>query len=358
MLVSRPVAVALALLCGSSSAVGTVCAQTPAPDSPPAEALRVQYADGKSMVQSIKARGSFYTVNFPRVPDANTDRNGVRLAAMHLRYMRDAQGLRVQFGLSYGSATTNIETVAETRLSGPTPVTVQELRAFGVEPVTLSIVPIREMNVAPPETVSPSSQIELYAEPLGQSGVSYRVTVRNRSNVGLRWFEYVAQRGSRPVVSGSKRGPLGGVLVDPAGEYAFDLTVAPGSKEADGQYVADPIQRIEIVSMLWEDGVVEGDRGRAARHAQTVRGHMAQLQGLLKVLGTAPTPPIPSLRTTISRYLGSDFEMQGLEARFLEQLDAIERTGKTPAGLDLAAWLKATIAECEGWLNRIVMPKL
>ena len=332
-------------------------AQPPAP-SDTSRGLTIQYADGRVTTRPLRPSGFMWTAAFPRIAGAETARDGVPLSTLDVRHVVDGRDVVVTVSLFYGGSTKNGVKVATVRVSPDAPVQVNELRAYGVEPITLALVAIPATMAYAPEAVSVSGQVDVRAEAVGPNVSAYRVAVTNRSPVALVWLQFNAYRGDRLAITGRPRGKRNLPLVMPNAEYTFEVTVSStGRVSGDTSEAWEALDRIEITSLLWQDGLVEGDPGPAVQQRGFDTSRAAQIRALLTLLRGAREDEIASLRPQIARAMTFDIETQQGRDSLLADLDAFERTHRSRDDQDFETWLARAIAEYQQWLARIVFPK-
>jgi hypothetical protein len=111
--------------------------------------LSIQYADGRISTGPVRRTGGMWTSTFPTIAGADTSRNGVGLTTLDVKHVIEGPDVVATVSLYYGGPGQNGVTVATVRLSRDQPVAVIELRTYGVEPITLSLVPIARTRVSP-----------------------------------------------------------------------------------------------------------------------------------------------------------------------------------------------------------------
>lgn len=317
--------------------------------------LTIQYADGRVMTRPLRPSGFMWTAAFPRIAGAETARDGVPLSTLDVRHVVDGRDVVVTVSLFYGGPTRNGVKVATVRVSPDAPVQVNELRAYGVEPITLALVAIPATMAYAPEAVSVSGQVDVRAEAVGPNVSAYRVVVTNRSPLALVWLQFNAYRGDRLAITGRPRGKRNLPLVLPNAEYTFEVTASSTGRASEDTWEA--LDRIEITSLLWQDGLVEGDPGPAVEQRRFDTSRAAQIRALLTLLRGAREDEIASLRPQIARAMTFDVETQQGRDSVLADLDAFERTHRSRDDQDFERWLTRTITEYQQWLARIVFPK-
>jgi hypothetical protein len=329
-------------------------AQSQPPKTDTSRGLSIQYADGSVSTGPVRRTGGMWTATFPTIAGADTSREGVRLTTLDLKHAVDGTEVVVTVSLFYGGPGQHGVKVATVRLSGDAPVRVNELRAYGVEPIVLSLVPIPATVAYAPEVVSVSAQLIVRGEPVGPNVSAYRVVVTNRSAVPLMWLQFKAYRGDRLAILGRPRGKRNLPLVLPGAEYSFEVTTSTGGQESlDRSETWRALDRIEVTSLKWQDGVVEGDPASAAEQLNVDVRRAVQLHTLLALLRGARGQSIAALREQIARGMTSDLETRRGRDAMLKDLDNFVSRQVPPDAPDFGAWLTRTIAEYEQWLARI-----
>jgi hypothetical protein len=328
------------------------------PTTDTSRGLMIQLADGRASTRALRPTGGVWMPTFPRVPGAETSKNGLPLSTLDLRYFVDGADVVVVVSLSYGGPTRNLVNVAKVRVGSDAAVQVTELRAHGVEPITLSIVAIPSEPVFTPVVTSVSAQLDLRIEPIGQNRAAYRVTLTNRSNLGLMWMRYQGSGDGKPLISSRPRGKRNLPLVPAGGEHTFDIRIL-GSNLAPGdpRQAWRPLDTVAIQSLMWEDGLVEGDREIAKGQGRIDAARSANLSAFVALLRTARAESLGSLTSQIERTMDADAETREARDAVLADLESLKTTGRSRDGVEFKAWLKRTIDEHQQWLSRIVLPK-
>jgi hypothetical protein len=369
---------------------GMAAAQSP-PAGAPGElrALSVRYADGRttSRVLSTKGRAS-WTVTFPRVPGVETTRDGLRLSALQFEEAPDPPNVVVTLALLYGSPHQKRLQVASVRLTDERPVSVTELEAYGVKPVTLALVSVPVPQLHIPSVTSPSSELAFDTYVRSEEEPGYRVVITNQSTRDVMGLRFEAFRGRTKSVSGMPRGSGHTPLIPAGGTYELRLGASTsGNRGGSPQAPAWlPLDRIEITSVLWSDGLVEGDPQAAARERMLGEGTARQLARIVTLLRTAAadpaSQPLGALRAAITELPVAVDEAAAADARaalarpevleapsvrstmqsgmqnaknaVLNDLEQFARRGQTAGPSDYADWLRATVVKFDAWRQRII----
>ena len=329
-------------------------AQTPPPKTDTSRGLSIQYADGRISTGPVRRTGGMWTSTFPTIAGADTSRNNVRLTTLDVKHVIDGPDVVVTVSLYYGGPGQNGVTVATVRLSQDQPVAVNQLRAYGVEPITLSLVAIARAIAYAPEVVSVSPLLSARAEAVGANVSAYQVLVTNRSTQPLMWMQFKAYRGNRLATLVRPRGKRNLPLILPNAQYSFEITTNTGGLEAaDRSETWQALDRIELTSLMWQDGVVEGDPASATEQRMVDLRRARQLEALLAALRGAARGSIADLRAQIAAGMGSDLETRRGRDSMLADLDRFAAAQMSSEAPDFRAWLGRTIPEYEEWLTRI-----
>jgi hypothetical protein len=346
----RVASVALLLAAPSPSSAR----QSP-PRTDTSRGLRIEYADGNVSTGPLHRTGGMWTPTFPTIAGAQTARAGVPLTTLDVKHVMDGTDVVVTVSLFYGGPGRNGVEVANVRVTPSEPVKIDQLRAYGVEPIVLSLVPIAAAPAYAPDVASVSGQLGVRAEAVGPNVSAYRVTVTNRSSLPLMWLQFKAFRGGTgAAISGRPRGKRNAPLVMPNADYTFEITTSTGGlAAADASETWQPLDRIEVTSLMWQDGLVEGDPQSAREQRGVDALRVTQIKAFLAVLRDAYSQPLAAIRERVAKGMTSDLETRRGRDAVLADLDELMRTRRSRDGQNLATWLTATIAEYEQWLARI-----
>jgi hypothetical protein len=335
----------------------SVFAQAPPPRTDTTRGLSIQYADGRVSTGPVRRTGGMWTNTFPRIVGADTPRNGLPLTTLDIKHAIEGADVLVTVTLYYGGPGQHGVTVANVRLSHDELVRVDELRNYGVEPITLSLVALEPTTAYAPDVVSVSGQLTARAEALGANVSAYRVLITNRSSQSVMWLEFKAYRGDRLAILGRPKGKRNLPLIQPNADYAFDVTNSTGGVvAADGSESWQPLDRIELTTIEWQDGVIEGNTAIAADQHRINLRRAGQLESLLATLRAAPGRPVTAVRSEIARSMGSDLETRRARDSMLEELDRFLQAQTASTAPEFRAWLDRTAAEYQQWLARIARP--
>ena len=141
-----------------------------------------------------------------------------------------------------------------------TPVIVDALRSVGVAPVTLRFTALSPTTLYPPAVLNRTAGLDVVSiEVLQEPNPRYEVTVRNVSSQPALNFHVVARRGDRRALFGNQGHRDASPVIAANGAYSFVLDPAREMRSNSGEWAPTSHDTIEITSVLWEDGTIEGD---------------------------------------------------------------------------------------------------
>lgn len=335
-----------------------VGAQQPAVTTDTSHGLVIRYADGRMHTKPLRQTGGIWTPNFPRVAGATPAYEGLPLSVLDIRHVVEGTDVVVTVSLSYGGANKNQVKVAVVRVKPGVAVEVNELRSYGVEPITLSIVSIPNTPSNIPETVSPSALLDIRAEQAGPNASSYRVVLTNRSDMSLIWLRFDGYREGKRF-SGGRGGKRALPLVEAKAQHTFEIAIGPtGFVPGNEPHAWATIDRIEITSLMWADGTVEGDQSIIRQQRLMAERRVTELRALVGVLASGQGQTPASLRSRIPPLPINDVEIGESRKSIIADLDALTDSGRSRDDLPFDAWLSHTTKAHQDWLDRIVLPKI
>ena len=360
--------------------------QSPLPPTT-ARALRVAYADGTKTITPISDRANVrWTMAFPKIAGARTaTEDGLALSALQFEEARDGQALRVTLALLYGSPQERRVPVTTVSVTDETPIRVDALESFGVKPVTLSIITLPPAQLHFPSVTSPSSDLAFDVELVEGAVPAYYVSIGNFSNRPVMMMQFKAYRGKTISISGRPRGTGKVPLIDPGTRYILKLNATPNQGRGPETGAWLPLDRIEITSVLWSDGLVEGDVTVADDERSLDAGTAQQLDRLLVLLRDAARDPsarpVAALRELVQavplavtadeaaaarEWLGPQTKlttaqvqrtmeggMRNARSGVVNDIDEFVRDMPRADVAAYSRWLEAVILKFDGWRTRI-----
>jgi hypothetical protein len=154
-------------------------------------------------------------------------------------------------------------------------VSLSEIEQFGLEPLTLKIVPAQPTASVHPQTMTKAPSVEI--EITGEDRVFYKVVLHNLSTKGV-----AAVRVDVPEKDGAEGqivGPGSHDLIAPGGTYQLLFSIPHSGKMFNGTFVeTSPPPLLVLEAAYFTDGRYEGDTQAAAEIAAQRIGSEIQRQ--------------------------------------------------------------------------------
>ena len=368
MISTRSIATVLLVL--TAVARGGGQASPPAPPAQATTALVVRFVDGRSQFNLASARrSSFWTPAFPKIAGWKTPDGDLPITALQLAWQLTGRDIHVDVSVLRGSPHQREDAVASVTVVPGAHVVVDALRAFGVQPVDLSMAVAAPLTPFVPSVVSITPDLEISAvDVVSAPYVGYRITVRNLTSKSIANFRFMSYRGTARALSGVPRSDGGRPAMGPGESFTFAINLTSGRID-DEPLTPRPLDVIEIQSVLFADGTIVGDATNAAarRAIASDAGRRAQLLRAIDVLNSAD-PVGRATPATMLQYIRAGFEAlpdhddsllaaaqtATSETRtiVLEDLVRFERLQSGDAE-DVRRWIRYTIQRYEGWVHRL-----
>jgi hypothetical protein len=150
--------VAGALLCATG--VGRAGEPKPQAEPPAPVVVRIAFQDGfLKQLNAGPGRCGMWTTQFPRVPDWTPPANQLPINAVSFLCELTPDGVKVAIGALRGSPHQKEDAIASVHVTRTRPVVVNEMRAFGILPLTLSLIDVPRPGLAPPKVTIASPRL-------------------------------------------------------------------------------------------------------------------------------------------------------------------------------------------------------
>ena len=300
----------------------------------------IGYADGRVVTNVRRDKGGMWTPLFPKIEDISIAASGPA-KYLDIQYVTDGEDLVATVSLATEGFRDRVH-VAIARVRPGRPARIDQLTAYGVEAVILSLVSIEAVTAYPAIVSEPSGQLLVRVEPARPDAPIYRFEVVNQSGRALRSFDFEAYQGEERILSGRRKTERNEALILPAHTYSFDLTI--------GNTAGKPwrtLDRIVLSSVVWDDGAVDGDAQPALSERNLARSRAEKLRNLLSVLAV---PEATNFQTVRAAFMALDRSDRSLENARNEALVELDRLQAGNGSLD--SWLATTIQQYAAWLER------
>jgi hypothetical protein len=371
---------ALVVVVSSLAAPAASIAQPLKPGAlPPATVALVEaWPDGRTNYELTSARrASMWTSAFPRVDGYKVPEGVPSVFAVQFARVLVGRDIKVDVSVLLGSAQQPGVPVASVVISPGANVVVDGLAKFGVQPVTLSMVPVAPMTPYLPTVVCVSPQIEIAnLELLNSPYPGYRVTLRNLGSKGVSNVHVQSYRGDDKALSALKRAADGRPMMQPGASYTFDLNLTSGGANeftTPATWAPRSIDLIEFDSVRWDDGTYDGNPPFPQIDVIIERdsGRRLQMRRIIDALRRVLAEPGSGLELLASAKAGID-ALTDAEADQLDAAKLAMRGTKAAARMDIARferdqstqlstkavieWLTSLLGRYEAWLMRLSPP--
>jgi hypothetical protein len=133
-------------------------------------------------------------------------------------------------------------------------------------------------------------------DPVAPHVPAYRFVLTNHSTRALMVIQYRLYRGHDLVITGRRKTDQNEPLARPGQDHVFELPTSRGS--SDEWRIID---RAEITSVMWDDGLVEGDPVPAQQERGIREGRARSIRDMLALLRSANKLSIADFRTQFAR---------------------------------------------------------
>jgi hypothetical protein len=275
----------------------------------------------------------------------------LKLHSLQIDHVVQADAVTLSVSLNYGLPNQHLVPVATVTLRNGQSAWIEGLTQYGVDSITVSIGEPAPVSVVQPAASSVSPLVDMAVEVTGPDLPIYKVTLRNRGQIGIAALNYGAYRDGKIVLSGRKKTNRNTTVLAPGAALEFTVQTTP---EARGV-----MDRFEVTAVLWDDGTVEGDPGLKASEESLTEGFVRQLRRVLEVLSDAKTTTIDALRATLER-LPIDSDARGsspigqqiVKTAVLDDLNEYAQGRSDNANSSALAWIDAARVRYSEWLRR------
>lgn len=257
-------------------------------------ALVIRYADGRITTHLVGTKpASMWTPEFPRRTVAPLRPSPLPpVWALQFAQVLEGEQARVSVSLLVHDAVKQIDVATVTVARGGE-VPVDALREYGLESVTLSLIDVAPVTPFMPtlESVTPDLRFDA-AEVIAAPYPGYRLTLQNVSSVAVANVHVQTYRGTQKATSSLPVGVHGQPLMRPGGQYVLTVTVTGGRVGPDvAAWSPEPLDRIVIDSVLWDDGTTTGAQSRAFAMIPVEAGQRLQLVRIVEIFRDALSSP-------------------------------------------------------------------
>ena len=260
------------------------------------------------------------------------------------------------------------------------PTTISELKSFGVEPFSLTLLNVVSPLPPPPALENLTTTVEVVSVISDNVPLpAYNLTLRNLSDKNIRALEIKVIHQGRPGVSGLWQGQQDRPLIEAGGVLERTIPVAVARKTVTGyEPGAATSSTIRIGAAVFEDLTYDGDEEVACQYEKFVVGRRLWLRRLLPLIEQQLANPALSPQDFKQKLQSLTFELeesektsqsavsnkcanpdsfthistQNLTLELNRDLDRIIKTRPSPP-INFRAWLESHRDDYKAWLTRL-----
>jgi hypothetical protein len=295
------------------------------PVEAPAVVLVKTFADGRTTHAVVTARkAGSWTPMFPRLKGWTPPPGQLAVSALGFSHVLTTQGISLQVSVMRGSPHQQEDRVGSFHVRLHQTVTVEALRDYGLEPVTFSLIPLDRTTLIPPGVVNQTAGLAVESfEPITDPDPRYRVVIRNLTTKAAVMFFVNTFAADRLATSGRQGHQDGSPLIKPGGSFEFFLRGSSHSTPTAHGWAPQSLDRLELSTVLWDDGSFEGETEHVATSLLSYVGRRAQLRRVVDIMKNVAASN-QDLAATISR-LRKQFEALPLQIDDSMREEALDR---------------------------------
>ena len=134
-------------------------------------------------------------------------------------------------------------------------------------------------------------------------------------------------------------------------EYAYNFSLS--GVDRDGVEAWPAVERVVVSAVIWDDGLVEGDRAVADQERTFRPGRAAEVKRVVAVFRWAVRDPHGPSLTDLRARIEALPVMDSIRNEALSDLDSYRRAHGDADATALKAWLAETISAYEEWVARL-----
>ncbi|HEY0431379.1 MAG TPA: hypothetical protein VGC61_06160 [Pyrinomonadaceae bacterium] len=299
--------------------VGNAFAQSsPAPAHETGLALEIVYLKGKPPAyQPIHPKanpGAWYGM-FGRIAGWQLPKGALPINAVRLAPIPKDGAVSVKVSVLRGEFLDTEETVATYNALENEVLTLEELKAFGVEPFVIKVIRTSTSSESPTTLNKTKSVAIVGVEPIVATMPVYKLTVQNLSDKNISALGVNIMSEGRLRRTGFRLGDYGEPLIKAGESFKLSIALAMNAETTAGGYEPSAArgQQITIESLIFEDGSYEGEIKPARQFLAFGVGEKIELKRILPLLEAALSDAAASPDSLRSQINSLSFEMDEAE---------------------------------------------
>jgi hypothetical protein len=260
------------------------------------------------------------------------------------------------------------------------PTAIPELKLFGIEPFSLTLLNVVPPLPPPPAFENLTKTVEIVSVSLDNVPLpAYNLTLRNLSDKNIRALEIKVIHQGRPGVSGLWQGQQDRPLIDAGGVLERTIPVAVAQKTAAGYAPGTATSStIRIGAAVFEDLTYDGEEEPACQYEKFVVGRRLWVNRVLPFIEQQLASPALSPQDFKQKFQSLTFELddsektgqsavsskcanpdsftnistQTLTLELNRDLDRLIKTRPAPP-INFREWLESRRDDYQSWLARL-----
>ena len=357
----------------------------PKPETPTLLALEVKYNSDLPPAY-ISVRGTetkprwIWVTQFIRSEQRVKDELRIHAVRVESQFNGETADVKISLFRGRNEGFEREDRVAAYHIGLNEPTTISELKSFGIEPFSLTLISVVAPLPPPPAFENLTKTIEIVSVRSDNIPLpTYYLTVRNLSDKNIRALKVEVINDDRPRLSALWQGEHDRPLIEAGGVLERNLPVVMsqliGSQYAPGAATSSTIR---IRTAVFEDLTYDGDEEPACQYEKFVVGRRLWVKRVLPFIEQQLASPALSPQNFKQQLNSLTFELdegektaqsavstkcanpdaftnistQGLTLELNRDLDRIINTRPSPP-INFRAWLQARRDDYQSWLGRL-----
>lgn len=372
-----------------------ICAsQTPqgSEASAPPTGLALETNTKEGPVGHTSVPGRFFGGRYRRLPDWRPPAGAKQPHTFKLTNEPEGEGVRVKVFAVMDRFHEQDVLLGDHLLRVGEKAVFEAMRAYGYEPMEVTVVRVRREPARPPVATSSAPSVVVVGVEERQSNFpAYAITLRNISDKDITSLEVHTFKGGRRVSVQWPRAEQNRALLKAGGVYELSVKGGGRGEQTPEGYTPSAPEGVEIISAVFADESYEGERESAVRYIAGLRGQRIQLVRALHLLwgdagsqgadARAALDDFERRVQSLDRRAPADVrnlpaeipgvtqhEYEGMRAGVEGGLDQVRKEllrdvqayrqarERTPDGQPYGAWLADLRKKYEAWLSRLQPP--
>lgn len=301
----------------------------------------------------------FWASGYPRLKDWKAPPTGDPIQALDFKaqLVGDKCELIISTlsGKRFGE---NVEPIARVSIADGDTVVVSELMKFGFDPVTVRLRSILTAVADVPFVTNPASGLRTEVSNIVATLPTFKIKFMNDSGKDIMAFDWYTEAGGKKLRSAIAQGRFGKALIEANGSYEMNIN----ANRRDGD--PNPVTMV-IVSVVYRDGSVDGDRNSASTFLAFTEGRKKALEQIVPILQkeaektsgrtdlVSVKSKIDALTDGVSPSTAAGIAFEGTITELLDSLRKIDIQAGGKSDSELGSAFREITTSYREWLARM-----